>query len=301
MCRIFSNEVKPALKKHAFTIIAVLALTGLGAPPAMAVSKETIQMMQQLDSLQQAVQTLQRTVDTQTAILRTLLQQTADNVSSMQQRVDALEKSTGKNLAATNDKMDNLSREVEALGASLDDTKAQLSKLSDQLAKTQNILQTLNTPPQPAPGTTGQPGATPDAAAPAQQAPAIPDADSLYNSALASYTSGQYPLAIQGFQEYLQYYGSTDRGSNAQFYIAECYYSQKDYAKAVDAYNVCIQQYPNGNKVRAAQLKKAYSLLELGERTSGIRELRQIMEKYPGTHEAALARQRLREVSSAGR
>jgi tol-pal system protein YbgF len=290
------------LRKYAIFAIFALTLAGIGSPPAWAVSKETIQMMQQLDTLQQAVQTLQRTVDTQTAILRTLLQQTADNVSAMQQKVDALEKSTGKNLAATNDKMDSMSREIETLGSSLDDTKAQLAKLSEQLAKTQDILQTLNQPPPAAQSSNTQPDGAPGGTAPAQQAPSIPDADSLYNSALGSYTSGQYVLAIQAFQEYLQYYGDSDRASNAQFYIAECYYSQKDYAHAVDAYNVCIDKYPNGNKIRSAQLKKAYALLELGEKTSGVRELRQIMERFPGTHEAELARQRLRQVnSSSGR
>ena len=47
---------------------------------------------------------------------------------------------------------------------------------------------------------------------------------------------GQYDLAMQSFQDYLKYYSDTDRASNAQFYIGECYYSQKNYKDAISAY-----------------------------------------------------------------
>ena len=46
--------------------------------------------MQQLDALQQAVQNLQKTVDTQTAVLKTLVEQANDNVNSMKAMVTDL-------------------------------------------------------------------------------------------------------------------------------------------------------------------------------------------------------------------
>jgi tol-pal system protein YbgF len=118
----------------------------------------------------------------------------------------------------------------------------------------------------------------------------------LYKSGLSSFNGGQYPLAIQSFQEYLQYYSDTDLASNAQFYIAECYYSQGDFQKAVDEYNKCIEQYPKGNKIAAAQLKKGYALLALDQQRAGISELRSLIRRFPSSREADLARQRLKKL-----
>lgn len=246
-------------------------------------------MMQQLDTLTQMVQNLQKTVDTQTAILRTLVEQANDKVNAMKETVDDLRRSSEKNLAGTNTRLDSMSGEIQALGENLDEAKARLAKLSEQLAQTQNIIQTLNTP-QP----TTQP--TDGSGTPANQKPSAPDADTLYKSGLSAYNGGQYPLAVQSFQDYLKYYGATDLASNAQFYIGDSYYSEKNYSQAIEEYNKCLERYPNGNKLTTAQLKKAYALLAMDQKSAGIKELRSLIQRYPGSHEAALANQKLRQL-----
>ena len=159
------------------------------------------------------------------------------------------------------------------------------------MAQTQNILQTL-----PAAGGGPQtPGMNP-AGPGGEVKPAIPDADSLYNAGLSYYNGGQYPLAVQSFQDYLKYYGESDRASNAQFYIGDCYYSQKNYDQAVEEYNKCIERYPSGNKLAAAQLKKGYALLALEQKSAGVKELRSLIQRFPDSHEAELARQRLKQL-----
>ncbi len=260
---------------------------GLAPESVLGVSKETLRMMQQLDDLQQKVATLQSTVDTQTGILRTLIQQTSENVVNMKATVADLQKTSGHDLASTNARFDSMTSQIQALSESLEEAKARLAKLSDQLAQTQNILQTLPTSGQQ-PGGAAAPGSPPK--------PPVPDADTLYNSAYSDFNSGQYPLAMQEFQQYLQYYGSADKASNAQFYVGECYYRQEKFEQAIEEYNKCLERYPDGNKSPAAQLKKAYALLELGQKQAGVKELRSLMQRYPGTNEASLARQRLRKL-----
>jgi tol-pal system protein YbgF len=294
------------LKKYTILILLILSLMVDGAPHGYAVSKETLQMMQQLDALQQAVQNLQKTVDTQTAILRTLIEQASDNVNKIKSNMDDLRDTTQKNLATSSARIDSISGQIQALSESLDEAKTRIGKLGEQLAKTQDIIQTLSTPSQPAPAPTAA-GAAPGAPASPGTAPPgpggdlkpqvnVPDPDSLYNSGLSYYNGGQYDLATQAFQDYLHYYGQTDRASNAQFYIGDSYYSQKDYKTAIAEYDKCIERYPGGNKAAAAQLKKGFALLELGERSAGLRELRSLIDQYPNSHEADLARQRLRKL-----
>ena len=299
------------MKKYALTILSGALLSVVTASPAFGVSREIIQMMQQLDTLQQSVQTLQNTVSTQTAILHTLLQQTSHDVTQMKSQMADLQKNTEQNLAASSSKVDSMSTQIQALSSSLEQAQAQLTRLSEQLAQTQKVIQTLNAPSPAGPVMPGAPGSQPTGAAgtpldvpgaggspqATASAPAnVPDPNSLFNSAMGSFNSGQYALAIQGFQEFLQYYGTTPRASTAQYYIGECYYNNGDYRHAVEAYDKCIERYPNGDKTLAARLKKGYALLANGDRAAGIRELRALVEQHPQAHESELASQRLRRL-----
>lgn len=270
-------------------VLMMLAFLGVQAMPTFATSKDELLIEQQLDALSQAVQSLQKTVDTQGAVLKTLIEQANDNVSTMKSAITDSQGSIQQNLATSGNRFDALTTQMQALSESLDEAKAKLAKLSDQMAQMQTALTTLPPSGPAAPGT--QPGVP--------AAPAVPDADSLYTQGLSYYNGGQYDLSIQSFQDYLKYYKDTDRASNAQFYIGECYYSQQDYKHAIDAYDACIEKYPNGNKAAAAQLKKGFSLLSLDQKTAGIRELRSLVQLFPDSHEAELARQRLKKLGVA--
>ena len=116
--------------------------------------------MQQLDALQQAVQSLQKTVDTQTAVLKTLVEQANDNVNTMKAMVTDLHGSMQQNLASSNARFDTMTSQMQALSESLEEAKARLSKLSEQMAQMQNILTTLPAQSNPAPA---RPRATPGA------------------------------------------------------------------------------------------------------------------------------------------
>jgi tol-pal system protein YbgF len=287
----FSSEDRSTLKKQTLLAVTIFALLGMQAQPVFGTNKDELQIEQSLDALQQAVQTLQRTVDTQSAVLKTLTEQTNDNVSSMKALVTNLQSTLQQNLASSGAKFDSMTSQMQALSESLEEAKARLSKLSEQMVQTQNILQTL--PAQsPAPGAPpGPPGAS--------NAPGVPDANSLYTQGLSYYSGGQYDLAMQSFQDYLKYYKDTDRASNAQFYIGECYFSKGDYSHAIEAYDLCNENYPTGNKAAASQLKKGLALLKLEQKSAGVRELRSLIQRFPDSSEAELARQQLKKLGIA--
>ena len=289
------------MKKLAICAAIAASLWGLGPQPAYGQKKDTIMLMRQLDTMQQMILSMQKTLDTQTAVLRTLVEQANDNVNSMKLTVEELRKATQRNLADNNNRFESMTTQIQALSESLEEAKARLAKLSEQLAQTQNIIQTLNAPVTPATETPG--GSTAGPGGEAKPPASVPDADTLYNSGRSYYSGGQYQLAVQAFQEYLQYYGDTDRASNAQFYIGDSYYSQEDFKQAIEEYDKCIERYPKGNKAMAAQLKKGFALIELGGKAAGVRELRSLIQRYPKAPEASLARQRLKQlgITVAGR
>ncbi len=277
-------------KQSIFLSLLVLA-AGAGAIPAFGVSKDLLRIEQQLDNLQQSVEAMQKTLDTQTASLKTLLELQNQQIERMSAAIAEIQRANQQNLATNSNKIDGMTSQIQALGESLEEAKARIAKLSDQIAQTQNIIQTLRAPsPVAQPGTEGteaQPANTP-----------APDPDTLYQSAYGAYMGGQYQIAMQAFQQYLQYYSTSDRASNAQFYVGECYYLQGDYAQAIQAYNRCIEQYPDGNKVAAAQLKKGLAYVALGQTTNGAKELRSLIQRYPNSPEAKIARQKLQKLGT---
>jgi tol-pal system protein YbgF len=118
----------------------------------------------------------------------------------------------------------------------------------------------------------------------------------LYSNGLRDITSGKYDLARQEFLDYLKYYGTTDLACNAQFYLGEIAYHQKQYQDAVAEYDKVLTLYPKGFKLEPARLKKGMALIELGQKTAGIRELREVIRRYPGTEEERAARAKLKEL-----
>jgi len=280
------------LKKVVLVVTLMLGLRLFTPLPAGAVAKEIIQLQRDVALLQQQLRDLQRSVDEKTAVLKTLVEQALDAVNRMNLTVNNLERAVRETQAGAEARVDSLGTQVAALRDSLDELRVRVAKLSEQMIEAQGVLRgvdaRLASPPPPAEQASESP------AAPA--APAIPSADTLYDTALRDFTTGKYDLARQQFSDYLKHYGETQLAGNAQFYIGETYYQQKNYQQAIAEYDKVLTKYPKSYKLAAAQLKKGYALLELNDRTGGIRALRTVIRDYPNSEEARLARARLQRL-----
>src|SRR5260370_17058304 len=99
-------------------------------------------------------------------------------------------------------------------------------------------------------------------------------------------SGGKYDLARCEFQDYLKYYGDTDLASNAQFYLGEIAYSQKQYAQAVAEYEKILNNYPKRFKLAPARLKKGMALFEPAHKIHAVPDLNSVAMHYHHTHEA---------------
>lgn len=279
-------------------------LTLLAPPPASAVAKEIIQLQRDVALLQQQVRDLQQSVDRNNAVLKTLLEQSLDAVNRMTQTVTGMEQSVQEAQANTNSRVDSLAVQVQSLRDTVDELTARLGQMSQQLAETQSVLQSVDArlaPGSPGVVAEGPPASSPGASSPsAPTTTAPPSADALYAAALRDFTSGKYDLARQQFEDYLTYYARTQLAGNAQYYIGETFYQQRDFRRAIGEYEKVVANYPNSYKIAAAHLKKGYALLELNQRSEGVRMLRTVLEKFPRSDEAKLARSRLQRLGEAG-
>jgi len=283
------------MKKQSFTLsFALLLLFLAGAAPgalAQNTKSQLIQIQPQLQIMQDNMSRMQQSFDERMGVMKDLLTQQIDNVNKMGVTVQNLQKTLGQQTTDEGSKVDQISGQVQALHDAVDELKARLAKVSKQLDDIQSAQQ--NMPAQTAPGQPGGPAA-------AAATPQAPPADQLYNDALRDYNANKNDLASQEFTQYLQVYGNTDLAGNAQFYLGEIAYRQSNFSGAVQAYNKVLDQYPGGNKSAAAQLKKGYALLELGQRDAGIQELRSLISRYPKSPEALQARDRLNKLGAAG-
>lgn len=284
------------MKKQSFIALFALLLFAMCAsrPAAAADTKsQLITIQTQLQLMQDTMARMQQSFDERMGVMKDLLTQQTDNVNKMGATVQNLQKSLGQQTSDAGSKVDQISGQVQALHDSVDELKARLAKVSKQLDDMQTAQQNISVPTgiQPA-------GSTPPGAA--ANMPQAPPADQLYNDGLRDYNANKNDLASQEFTQYLQVYGNTDLAGNAQFYVGEIAYRQGNFSGAVQAYNKVLDQYPGGNKTAAAQLKKAYALLELGQRDAGVQELRSLISRYPKSPEALQARDRLTKLGAAG-
>jgi tol-pal system protein YbgF len=254
-----------------------------GAVPAWGVSREIIELQTQVQALQDQMARMQQSFDERMGIMKNLMDQNTDSMNKVAASISSLQTNLQKQQSDSGSHVDQLSGQMQSLNDTLDELKARLAKVSKQLEDMQSAQQTL---------TTAQ---TAQAQAQQQQA-AAPPPDVLYNNALRDYNAAKNDLAVQEFSDYVKYYPNTDLAGNSYYYLAEVEYRQGNYAAAVKNYDLVLQTFPDGNKAAAAQLKKGFALIELGQKDDGVAELKHVVQRYPRSNEALQAKERLRKL-----
>lgn len=120
-----------------------------------------------------------------------------------------------------------------------------------------------------------------------------PRPEKLYAGALAQYSGRNYQQATSQFKEFVAAYPDHKLAGNAQYWIGECYYSQKKFTEAAEEFAAVEKTYPSSHKVPAALLKKGLSLAELRQMPEARAALQRIVERYGQSEEAAKAKERL--------
>ncbi len=296
-------------------LVQAILLAGTAAAllslPASAQKREVIELTKEVELLRQEVQGLRQTVERDNAVLKQLVEQALDAVNRMDTTVRKVEQSVQETQANTNTRVDSMSTQVQSLRDAVDELTARVGILSQQLAETRGVLETVDArlagggsapptasggsapPPTSGGGRSAAPSGSTATPPPPVPVSTPPSAQTLYDNALRDLNTGKYDLARQQFTEYLQYYNQTALAGNAQFYIGETYYRQNDFNRAIQEYDRVLRDYPESNKVAGALLKKGYAQLELNQRDPGVQTLRALVERYPRSEEARWARRRL--------
>src|ERR1700724_1666086 len=291
----------------AAALAGIIAGSAVGPRPAEAVARELIELQRDVSTLLQGQKDLQSQMTQDHTVMKTLVEQSSDNVGRLNSTMSGLQKSVQDVQANSGARLDTMSTQVQGLSDNLEEIKSRLGKLNQQLVDLQNTVQSVDakisgggtSTPSTGASNSGGANSQPTGSVPSSGAAGggpAPSADTLYPNGLRDITSGKYDLPRQEFQDYLKYYGESDLASNAQFYLGEIAYSQKNYDQAVSEYDKVLTKYPKSFKTTPAHLKKGMALIELGQKTAGVRELRDLVKRYPGTDEERRARAKLKEL-----
>jgi len=117
--------------------------------------------------------------------------------------------------------------------------------------------------------------------------------DEIYTAAIQFINQENYEAARKKLKAFLKRHPQSTRADNAQFWIAETYFREKWYEKALIEYQNVIERYPKGNKVPAAYLKQALAFEKIGDKANARLVLKELIKKFPKANEAKIGRQKL--------
>jgi tol-pal system protein YbgF len=269
-------------------VLALLSTLWLAATPVWGANKEMIQLQTQVQQLQEQMTAMQRSFDERMGVMKNLVERDTDAVNKVTVVLGSLQSTLQKQQGDSAGRVEQLGGQIQSLNDTLDELKARLAKVSKQLEDMQSSQQSL---------------AAQQAQAQAQQQAQAqaPPPDVLYNNALRDYNGDKSDLAIQEFSDYIKFYPNTDLAGNSYFYLGEIQFRQGNYQQALQSYDQVLQNFPSGTKSASAQLRKGFSLIELGKQEDGVVELRHVIQRYPKSNEALQARERLRKLGVAPR
>ena len=146
----------------------------------------------------------------------------------------------------------------------------------------------------------------PPAGAPPRPRPTRPPtAEESYQAAYLDFSKGLYPLAISGFRDFLRRFPDSALADSAQYWIGEAYFSmaratasqpdksRENLEQAVQEFRKVMVAYPRGSKVPTALYKEALALVELKQTALAQARLQYLVEHFPQSEEAPLAKERL--------
>lgn len=232
------------------------------APKASAVQKET--------QVEQEKAILER-IDRNAAANR----DNKNEITALQQRLKELE--------------DKVNAGVSGENTVIQEIKDNVTFMRDQILRLDNAMRDKSAvEPKEAPAKTKSPP---------QKAAGVfkPDGfnvDEAYREALADYNTRKYDTAIAGFTEILTVAPASRLSMNARYWIGECYYSMKNYDKALEAFNK-ILAYPPSIKTADAQVKIGMTYMMMGNKGAAREEFNTVISKYPESNAAKIASAKL--------
>jgi tol-pal system protein YbgF len=261
------------------TTAGLAATLGVAAALAGCVSKSDVQLVQGVVALLRA-ETLRRDSvrASQLADVIQMQRQIMDSLTASRKAVGQLKGDLGSDLY-------NIQQQLVQLQELTGQSQQRLSELRTQLEARRPDLESPTTGgPTPAPGDTARPTGGASASA-----------DQMYEASLAQLRRGSTGTARIGLREMLRTYPTSPRAPDALYFIGQSFAAENP-DSAAQYYTQVVDKYATSARAPSA----LYNLGLLAERRKDTAKAKdayqRVVQKYPQSDEAALARDRLKAL-----
>lgn len=113
-----------------------------------------------------------------------------------------------------------------------------------------------------------------------------------YDAAMLLFKAGDYKTAGVALAEFVRQYPESGYAANAQYWLGNAFYAQRDCKSAIAAQQVVLKAYPDSPKAADAMLNIASCQTELKDKAAK-KTLQDLIKAYPDSSAAATAKERL--------
>ena len=269
---------------------STLILAGSLVTPGLseAADKTHQQMMAEIRMLQE-----------QNAQIMQTLGGLADTLKTMTAKIDESTGATRKGFADQGLVINGIADSMRVLREKSDDTNVRLATMTQEIESLRQAIQAMPAPapPQPVGDPTDPASVATPPTAPVSLAPSGVSPGKAWDAAWNDYTSGQYDLAIQGFEFFLKTFPNSPQAGQAQLNIGNSLYLQGKYKEAIAAFQQVVTGYAGSSAVPQAYFKLGQSYEALKQPDLARRAYETVIKEHPGSPDATLAKQRLDSLS----
>ena len=117
-----------------------------------------------------------------------------------------------------------------------------------------------------------------------------------YIDALSAYQNGEFEKAVTGFSGLVMSDPANFLADNSQYWLAECYYTMKNYKRAVIEFEK-VFTFPGTDKDDDAQLKLGHCHRSMGNINKAKEEYQRLVNYFPGSEFYDKARESLKQIN----
>jgi len=287
------QNVNMLLKENAALKKKVDAISGGGSSSLTEINRSLEEVKKTaaetslgLDTLRQDFSFVQGRVD-ETGHEGEKYKDSLKSVSEALKSADSKFYDLGTHAAETDKKLEAIHASIEAQTKAAAELKAAVQALEARTASLEGRLASIDS---------SSAAAARQAAVPQPVRGSKPEPEALYLKGYQEVVDKNYAAASETLTSFLAEYPEHKFAGNAQYWIGEIYYAKGDWEKAILEFDKVIKKYPASEKLAASLLKQGFAFEKIGSKKESKLLLGSVIEKFPKSPEAGLAKKRLESM-----
>jgi tol-pal system protein YbgF len=207
------------------------------------------------------------------------------------------QETTARDLARASAESRALEARLSEVSVALKEGNAEVTRLRTRVEAAEaeaRAAKAAAPPPPPAPPPTPAPAAVPAPALVVEPPRSVPtrgeNPQAVYKAALATFRAGEHGQAVLDFLDFIAKHPRHPLVANAQYWIGEAYYVQRDYRQALTEFQKVLVTAPGSAKAADALLKIGLAHKSLRDHRRARQSWQRVVRDFPRSEAAAKAK-----------